>query len=85
MEAVKAAIGWLWSKWKIVGHFITHTLNTILLILAYIVAIGPVSIALRITGQDILDKNWKTDDKPDSWWLPREPISNDLERYERQF
>lgn len=84
MEAVKAVVSWVWSKWKKVGHFITRILNTILLVLAYAVAIGPVAIALRIAGQDILDKKWKAE-KPESWWLPREPISDDPERYQRQF
>ena len=85
MDAVKAALGWLWSKWKRVAHFITHTLNTILLVLAYIVAIGPVSLGLRLTGQDILDKKWPKGDAPQTWWKARDPLPNDLERFERQF
>ena len=85
MEAVKAVLGRIWSVWKRIGHGITRVLNTILLVLAYILAIGPTAIALRITGADPLDKAWKPDDDRSSFWNGREGVPDDPELYTRQF
>lgn len=68
-----------------VGHTITRVMNTILVALAYIVAIGPTAIIIRLTGSDPLDKKWNPDDGRDSYWLPKESAPDSIERFTRQF
>lgn len=85
MDAFKAVLGRVWGVWKKVGHTITKTLNFVLLMLAYALAIGPVSLILRLTGEDILDKKWTPQDPRPSFWRPRDPVPDDPERFLRQF
>ena len=58
------------------------TARLVLLLLFYFV-LTPISLIARLFGKHFLDINWRR--KSDTYWIPKEPPKDGIERYEKQF
>ncbi|MFQ5621299.1 MAG: hypothetical protein ACE5FT_05645 [Candidatus Nanoarchaeia archaeon] len=73
-----------WSDFKkgfhMFGENIGHIVNSILLLIAYIVAVGPTSILAKIKGKKFLEHKGT-----DSYWCDLDLKKQPKEEYYRQF
>ena len=65
------------------GHTLTILVNTTLLLLAYLVGIGPTAIIARLTGKRFLSAG--PEPKKRSYWDPITQSNGKFEEYYRQF
>ena len=72
----------LWRNWKALAHRIIAAQNWVLMAIAYVVAMGPVSVIMRIKNPDLIDRGlgdpeWK------SFWIPIAYEPEDIRRAQR--
>jgi hypothetical protein len=71
-------LGWM-KLARVLGWINTR----LLLRLFFYVVLTPVALALRLAGKDLLQR--RPDRSARTYWVKREPLSFDAERYERLF
>jgi len=72
----------LWRHWKGLAHRIIAAQNWIIMAVAYAVAMGPVSLIMRIKNPDLIDRGLG-DESWDSFWLPLNHEQEDIRRAQR--
>jgi hypothetical protein len=72
----------LWARWSAFAHRLGQIQTTILLSIVYLIALGPISLIVRLRGHDLLGLRRS---QISSYWAPIPPISSDIERARRQF
>jgi len=80
----------LYQYWIKFGKLLGFITTTIILFITYIVMIGPISLILRVSGKDLLDKriieNGDSDAKESlTFWNPKPPTETSLEMSRHQF
>jgi len=71
-----------WVYWKKLAHLVGVVNTTLLLFLTYVVLFGLVSMILRLLGKDLLGKRHR---ERQSFWIPKEPVDEGVERYRYTF
>ena len=79
---MRAVVRSIFAFWKRIAHAIGVVNTHVLLFLAYWLALGPVSVGLRLFGRDYLRKRRRD---ASSYWLDREREEQTLERARYQF
>jgi hypothetical protein len=64
------------------SNYITNIVNFVLLLFAYIIGIGPVSLIAKLFRKHFVDLGSK---KKNSYWLKSKPVSKRIEDYYRTF
>ena len=72
----------IWRRWKAVAHGIIRAQNWFLMAVAYVVAVGPVSIVMRLTHKDLTDRGLGAPDL-ESYWLEPQMGPEDIRRAQR--
>ena len=72
----------LWRRWKALAHRIIAGQNWLLMAIAYGIAMGPVSMIMRLKNPDLIDRGLG-DPEWDSFWLPLSIDSEDIRRAQR--
>ncbi len=79
----------LWDRVKTVlkpiqavGLAITRFINLVLVGLVYFLAVGPLSLILRVTGKKLLESPQSSDS---SYWVDRTQPIAELDKFQRQF
>jgi hypothetical protein len=67
LPRVLSPIEWAWMK---LAHYLGTVMTVVLVTIAFLVAITPLGLLMRIFGKDLL--NLKFDPKQRSYWLPVE-------------
>ena len=78
---VKKLLRDFYAGFREYGHDVASIVNFILLLLVYIVGVGPVSIIAKIFKKHFLDLKFK---HSNSKWVARKPVESIDEHY-RQF
>jgi len=71
----------VYKGWMAFGRVLGIVNATILLTVVYIVVIGPMSIASKILRKDLLTHC----ESSETFWKPKEPLSNTLDESRHQF
>ena len=72
----------LWRRWKGLAHRIIAAQNWLVMALAYVIAMGPVSFFMRLKDPDLIDRGLGDPESPTFWHtLPNEP--EDIRRAQR--
>ncbi|MFC2051736.1 hypothetical protein ACFLT4_03300 [Chloroflexota bacterium] len=66
-----------------ISRAIGFVMTPVILGLVFYLVFTPVGVLLRLIRKDILDRRFEV--SSDSYWKPKEPMSDDLDRYERQY
>ncbi len=74
---------WVFKRMEAFGRLITRALNVVLVGLVFFLAIGPLSLVLRVMGKNILEPERSGDSG--TFWIERAEIPPELERFSRQF
>ena len=80
---MRAILRKLLAWWKPIAEKIVHFQTAIILTALYIVTIGPMSIAARLFGQDLLEKRLPR--RADTFWHDKPPLGEDIQLYRHQF
>ena len=72
----------LWRHWKGLAHRIIAAQNWLIMALAYGIAMGPVSLVMRIKNPDLIDRGLGEEDW-ESFWLPLAAEAEDIRRAQR--
>lgn len=80
--AVKKEIKNILNKGKALSRKIGRVQSAVLLTIFYYTIFGIVALLTRCVKKDLLNLSWS---KRDSYWLERERIDLDIERFKRQF
>lgn len=73
----------IWARWKGLAHGLMKAQTTVLVFLAYWIAVGPVGLVTRLTGRDLLDRGRGPGEG--SLFLPMDKPDSDVRRAQRQF
>jgi hypothetical protein len=71
------------SGFKDFGHLINNIINTVLLTVLYIIAVGPTSIILKLSGKKLL--SLKKKENSSTYWAEYDLKTEPEENYYRQF
>lgn len=82
LNTMRKVLKTLWALWKKFAHLVGVVNTTLLLFLTYVVLFGLLSTMLRLLGKDPLNKRRR--DRP-SFWVPKEPADEGVERYRYSF
>lgn len=74
----------LWRSWKRFAHGIIRAQNLILMSIAYIVAMGPVSILIKLDRNRRLDRG-PADPEAKTYGLPAKVPPSDVRRAQRPY
>ncbi len=74
----------MWIGWGAFARGIITVQNAVLMAVAYVVGLGPVSLYFKATGQPILDRA-PADPKAASHWVKRSGKPMTMEEAGRQF
>ena len=72
----------LWRRWKGLAHRIIAAQNWIVMALAYVIAMGPVSFFMRLKNPDLIDRGLGDPQWP-SFWHPLAGEDEDIRRAQR--
>jgi hypothetical protein len=72
----------IWRRWKGVAHAIIHAQNWFLMAVAYVVAVSPVAVILRLYHRDLTDRGLG-DEEAGSYWLEVSMGQEDIRRAQR--
>ena len=72
----------LWRRWKRFAHAIIRAQNWIVMAIAYVVAMGPVSFIMRLRSRDLIDRGLG-DPGATSYWIPMNDPQQDIRRSQR--
>jgi len=72
----------LWRNWKALAHRIIAAQNWVLMAIAYVIAMGPVSVIMRIKNPDLIDRGLG-DPEWESFWIPMVKEPEDIRRAQR--
>jgi|TARA_Y100000031_G_scaffold147216_1_gene181988 hypothetical protein len=78
-----AALVPLYKLMRLISRAIGLVMTPIMLGLLFYLVFAPMGILFRLARKDILDRRFNVD--ADSYWETKEPISDSLHRYERQY
>ena len=73
----------IYTKWMMVAHFIGGIVTRIILSLLFYIVFGIVGIVLRVLGKDLLDRTLDRDKT--SYWIKKEKVAFNKNRYQQQF
>lgn len=74
----------MWIGWGAFARGIIKVQNAVLMGVAYIVGIGPVSLYFRLVGRSMLDRG-PADSRAASFWVKRSGKAMTMEEAGRQF
>ncbi len=74
---MKSVFRFLFRKWKQLAHALGVVNTHVLLFVAYWLVFGPAALVLRLLGKDYLRLRERS---ANTYWLPREPDPEDLDR-----
>lgn len=74
----------VYGPWMFLGGKIAHINITIVLSCAYFLLFTPLSWFFKMTGRDVLQLKWWSQDR-DSFWEPYDAHESTVERYRRLF
>lgn len=74
----------MWDRWQGVAKGIMAAQNAVLMGFAYFVGVGPVAIAFRVTGKQLIDRAPAAPNAK-SYWLPRSGQAMTMKEANRQF
>jgi hypothetical protein len=74
----------MWLAWHGMTSRLLVAQNAVLMLLAYIVGLGPVALGMRLVGHDPIDRSGP-DPRAPSYWRPRDGKPIDMHRASRQF
>jgi hypothetical protein len=74
----------MWVGWNAGVRRVMGVQSAVLMGVAYFVGMGPVAIALRLTGRDLLDRGPAAKDAR-TYWKPRDGRPIDMDKAARQF
>lgn len=74
----------MWAGWNRGIRGILWLQNTVLMTVAWVVAIAPVALVLKLMGRSMLDKA-AADRAAPSYWNRRDPAPMDMGRAARRF
>ncbi|MEL6345436.1 MAG: hypothetical protein AAFV53_20175 [Myxococcota bacterium] len=77
-----AALKILWRSWKRLTHGINRAIAAVLMTVTYVIALGPVALYFRLTGQQLTDRGPGDINRP-SHWKPPAPDNDDIRRAQR--
>ena len=72
----------IWRRWKGFAHGIIQVQNWILMALAYVIAMTPISIGFRVFSPDPTDRGLGDQEGP-SYWLNPGMAREDIRRAQR--
>ena len=72
----------LWRRWKALAHRIIAGQNWLIMAIAYGIAMGPVSLVMRLKYPDLIDRGLGDPDAK-SFWIPLENEREDIRRAQR--
>ncbi len=72
----------LWRRWKRFAHAIIRGQNWLVMAIAYVVAMGPVALIMRLKSSDLIDRGLGDPDA-DSYWIPMKDVEQDIRRSQR--
>ena len=72
----------LWRRWKALAHRIIAGQNWLIMAIAYGVAMGPVSLVMRLKHPDLIDRGLGDPDAK-SFWIPLDSAREDIRRAQR--
>ena len=75
----------LQRAWMAFSILLGAVMTRLILSALYFIVFTPLSLAARITGKKFLDLEFKKNNSPASYWIPKKKIPFDKTRYERQF
>lgn len=81
LTIVKRAGKTVWGWWMAFARALGFVNTMILLTVVYLVVVGPMSIIMRVLGKDPLTHR----KSPESFWKPKDPVSNTINQARRQF
>jgi Saxitoxin biosynthesis operon protein SxtJ len=73
----------IYAVWMSLAYLMAWINTKIILGLLFYLVMTPIGLALRLIGKDLLDQ--KSDRTRSSYWIKKDGISNDRERYRHQF
>jgi hypothetical protein len=74
----------MWVGWNGFARRLISAQNTGIMTLAYLMGIGPVAIAMRLTGRKLLDHR-PADPSAPSYWLGRDGRPMTMEQATRRY
>ncbi len=74
----------MWIGWNAGVRRVMGLQSTVLMGVAYVLAVGPVSLVLRVTGRDLLDRG-PARRPAASYWLKRDGKAIEMKQAARQF
>ena len=72
----------LWRRWKALAHRIIAGQNWLIMAIAYGIAMGPVSLVMRLKYPDLIDRGLGDPDA-ESFWIPLNNEREDIRRAQR--
>jgi len=72
----------LWRNWKAIAHKIIAAQNWLIMAIAYVIAMGPVSFVMRLKHPDLIDRGLG-DPESKSFWIPLSSEREDIRRAQR--
>jgi hypothetical protein len=74
----------MWAGWNVFARALMRAQSFVLMLVTWVVGIGPVAIALRLMGRDMLDRA-PPDGKARTHWIARDGKPLDMQSAARRF
>ena len=72
----------LWRRWKGFAHSIIRAQNWLIMAMAYLIAMGPVALVMRLKSNDLIDRGLG-DPEARSYWVGLNEPNQDIRRSQR--